>query len=249
MRRLVLLAALGLGVAVSADAQRRGAASPEEVVRLFLAAVDEGRWMDAAQFVAPEMAVHRREEILSIARTLPVSSPVTAATLLQMDPEMPREVAEWMARRASERRYDTGDAHLFTGYAHVRDTATLAALSPITLIARALEAEDARFQISRMAEEDSRCGALLLANPPPASRRELLGVVTRRDTAWALHREVTVQPEDPDPFMGPVQPLVAVLVRQPIGWRIIPDRPLLTGQFPGAVALSCGIMGDSVPPG
>jgi len=133
---LVSLLVLGVNTAV--------AQSPEDVVRAFFKAEDEGRWTDAARMLDLDRFrpfLKSAIDNLRATRTFPAR---TAEDLMKWEPDMPRAVAEYQAKKLNEgfRSFDLIERE----FAHVNSVDSLARLSTETAAARWLEASGPAWQ-------------------------------------------------------------------------------------------------------
>ncbi len=118
--------------------------TPDSALRAFHAAMFERRWTEAGRFVDPVLVERLRWEAVRSAR-----APRRARTIddyLRDDPEMPREVAEYLLRRAEQSIRQLGNFISYE-FAHVDDTAALKRLSSPEAAARFVQAQDPRYQI------------------------------------------------------------------------------------------------------
>ncbi len=210
---------------------------PEQFVRAYFDAVEAERWLDAAAFVDSRLVERQREEIVRSRRAMAsMAAPrMTAATMMQADTTMPLVVAEWYVQRMERAMAEQGPRSFGYQFANIRDTTELLALTPLELTARWLQAHDQR-EMFRRNRRDNCPGdepdQLLIRRLVP--KRQILGSVSRGDTAWVLHRpEGSALEGLPDHLSAPA---VATLIRRDGAWR------LHQGDTPGmfqAVSLGC----------
>lgn len=236
MRYWLMLCALLLTVHGSAAAQEM----PDAVMRRFLAAVDEGRWHDAARLVDPGLLLDERESLVASYRAPVRHFNPEPEFFMRMDSTMPRAVAEWMAARQRRNLADADDEILAHQFARVRDTTELKSLSSLELVARHLEAQDERYHFFRAMQRNPQCAGKLMDPPAPPGQRELIGTVVRADTVWAIHRRA----QDVSPFHAPIVTRLALVGGE---WKLLPERPILSAYPFGVASISCDVT-DSLPP-
>jgi hypothetical protein len=166
---------------------------PTAVADSFFRATRDARWVDAARFLDLDAVASMRDGRVRNARTPQRDRKITAETILEFDPKMPREVAEYQARQHNERVSERD--FLLDDYARVPSIDSLAALSPLDVAARWLEAKDERWAIRRaMLDYQKRVGcpptadsidAVIAAIRPPAAR--IIGTVVDDSIAFVLH--------------------------------------------------------------
>ena len=130
------------GWAGSAASQTR----PEAVVRAFFTAQDDGRWADAASLLALNAFEPYREDAIRRARAMKGRTGPTPEEVMARDPNMPRVVAEYVAKQYAS--YADSDA-LSLDFAHTTSPDALAALPVEEAAARWLEARGSRWQFER----------------------------------------------------------------------------------------------------
>lgn len=203
--------------------------------------------MNAANLLELESLDRARRATLENERHPHAVRHLTLEWLLKQEPGMPRAVAEYQVAEAEKslRKAEPRFAH---EYANVRDTLTLARLSPLELGARFLEARDERYQVRRAYERTPRCAfdtSGFSADSTHASVRPLLiGQLVLGDTAYVLHREGVIGGDDVDLIMGPQ---VIVLHRKGGNWRIVPSESLLRWGNASGVSVMCETLEDSIP--
>ena len=192
-RSRVALAALlvWLAGADRATAQN-GAATPDAAARSFFAALESGRWMDAARMVHPAALARYRERKLSSLRSSADSAawrPQTVDDLLRFDPQMPRAVAEYQVQQSRQHR-DTYQGHELAS-AGVASPEEFERLAPAEAFARFLAASDERRQMRRALEgKTDSVMAALISRMAPRSVRTLIGAVPAApgaETAYAVY--------------------------------------------------------------
>jgi hypothetical protein len=231
-RRLtrILLAAVAIGAA-PAGAQD----TPSEIAAAFFKAVAGERWLDAARHLDVAALDRYRREQIAAARLRPHRPPrvITVEELLQQDPDMPRAVAEYQARKANERIREPSGwfEHEFA----VTSLDSLAALSPEEAAARWLQARDLRWRTRRAVEQMRARGCRLPAaadEPLPApSQRILAAAVVDSTTAYVLfdHGRFVRADPDLDAALHSDGPHLLTLRRRGERWRILPRHEMAHG--------------------
>ena len=112
---------------------------PEEVVRAFFGAEDQSRWLDAARMLDLNAFERIRKTTVQGVRHMKDYPPPTVESMMRMDPNMPRAVAEYQVKATQQqmRDYDI----IAEQFARVTSVDTLAALSVEDAAARWLEAK------------------------------------------------------------------------------------------------------------
>lgn len=194
-----------------ADAPRN--ASPEQVVRAVFDLVAAGRYDEVAAYVDAEdlTVLHRDAERAAQA---PPPVPMTAEEHMELEPGLPRLVAEYYASRDQARGWHL-DSVLSQTYARVESAADLEGLDTAQLLGRWLEARDPVAMIPQIA-------AKRRASSPDGlealrERRTVIGSVLEDDnTAHVLYRTGFASP----PPEVPPELRVATLRRTSAGWRM-----------------------------
>jgi hypothetical protein len=190
--RLALAALFAWLAGADIAAAQAGAATPDAAVRSFFAALESGRWMDAARMVHPGALARFREGHLESVRSATdpaFQRELSVDELLRHDPQMPRAVAEYQVQRNSQStRTYLRHALESAGVASLEE---LERLRPEEAFARFLAANDERRQIQRALEgrADSAMGALI-SRMAPRTLRTLIGTVPAApgaETAYAVY--------------------------------------------------------------
>jgi len=237
MRAFVATVAVALSAATLQSqprAQQAKVAAPADVMRAFLNAYAQERFVDAARHLDLDALVAERRSILQTAREQAPRRMITAEDMLATDKQMPRAVAEYQASVANRTVIQPFE-YLSFQWANVRDTSVLKELTPLDLGTRWLEARSFRYQSERARTQSPDCASNADTDslPPRRPPAEVVGVVVIRDTAFAVFRDTALS----ERFAGfPIEPRVAVLVRRG-SWRVLP-RPELMGLE--GFALTCG---------
>lgn len=209
------------------DAESLAESPPSEAAQVaaaFFDALADERWEDAARLVDPEAVeeFHRRQlEMLTHEPTERPSEADLVEQMLRHDPEMPHEVAAYMARRSIE-SVEERDDWLAFHFAGVDSRAQALALSPLDLMARHLEAQDPRYQFARSIERArrrvrARLDPERLEEMRPAVEYVIIGAVGQGDSL------THVVFSDRQPHASPVRPAinkVLPLRRTAAGWRV-----------------------------
>jgi len=147
--KVAALMLVGLLGVQSAAAQ----SEPEDVVRSFFKAEDDGRWRDAARMLDLRGFERIRQNMLNYSLRSSLA-PRTAEDLMRLQPDMPRNVAEYQARKTNEamRAYDP----LEREFARVPTADSLRALSPEEAAARWLEAQGPGWKTRLALRESAR---------------------------------------------------------------------------------------------
>jgi hypothetical protein len=143
--RLVSCAVACLIAAAARTSEAQSSAStPEQVVRDFFKAEQEGRWIDAAHLLDLIRFEPIRRSVVQSVRSQTSRPTLTAQQLMQMDSALPLAAAEYQARSMNEgvRNYD----FLSREFARVPSADSLAALPVDEAAARWLEAKGWKWQ-------------------------------------------------------------------------------------------------------
>lgn len=226
--------------------------NPEQVARDFFKAESESRWRDAAMMLDLKAFDRILQQSLS-AGSHQVRNQ-TAEDLLRYDPQMPREVAEYQARKANEAYVDFNFVE--REYAGVDSLPALRNLSVADAAARWLQARGPEWQRElafRQAKKHPTPGCRapldsIKAGPPPQMKwptARIIGTVAAQDSV----AYVLVGLDDPatsrarrygsDEFFTPA---VLILYRVAGSWKIFPvgDMPQSTGVRPMGFVIDCG---------
>lgn len=148
MRRTGYLLIAMLATPIAIDAQSNRHLAPTDVVREFFKAQADGRWRDAASFLNLEAFEPYREDAIRQTRMMKGRGGPTVEQVMAREPDMPRAVAEYVAKKYAAMADSDALSHEF---AHTVSPDTLAALTPEQAAARWLEARDVRWQLERSA--------------------------------------------------------------------------------------------------
>jgi hypothetical protein len=182
---LVVVALAGAASSVVAQPEP----SPRSVAGRFLEAWNARRWSEAARYLDLDQFDRFRQDFIARARRGSNEGPrPTVEDLRKMDPEMPREVAEYQIRRMEEQRRRYADPTPFE-FARVSSLSALRALAPEEAAARWLESRDPQWQV-RMQFEQAGCSAPNDLEEIPIPRRQLIGVMPDGDSlSYGVFRE------------------------------------------------------------
>lgn len=211
-----------------------------DVARAFFRALSAGRWIDAARMLDLPPIEQQRAHALQSARHPSHERSTTVDDLRRNNPDMPVAVAEWQIRQMEREQRNPWDL-LAYDFAGIHDTAGLAQASSLELGARWLEARDERYLLRLAHERADNCAGVDVPELP-SYPYEVIGAVTRRDTAYVLYWS-----GDPtfEADMAPGRtPQVVMLTRHDRRWIIYPSLTLLR-EFSGGMAVSC-VLADSV---
>jgi len=204
-------------------------ASPEDVVRAAITALDEERWADLIPLVDPEVLAPFTVSSLRELRAMAARRPRTPEEIREAEPWLPLAVAEYQA--GEERAWlEQGRPQLLREWG-VADLAELELLSPEELFVRYLAANSpgARFRHALAASHppvDAHPDELA-EDPPPGPRRMVIGSVVEGDRfAHVLFRE---QYGDDASGITPHVRLTTLIGTQ-AGWRLQVDGSLLVYQ-------------------
>jgi hypothetical protein len=225
---------LGLALtAVVAVAPASAQSVPEDVVRAFFKAEDEGRWLDAARMLdlKPFERIRRNEIFgLRARRSFPHQTP---EELMKWDPDMPRAVAEYQVERM-QKSFQEFDP-LADQFARVSSVDSLEALSTEEAAARWLEAQGPKWKEELASRESQRHNKVDCPDLPDSAKRRLMEEQYRSPTATILGatagsdsvRYVVISRSFGFPSrhaeIESYPPLTALMLRNVGGqWKIIP---------------------------
>jgi hypothetical protein len=126
--------------------QTRSGASATEVAREFFTAQSDGRWLDAARLLDLRAFEAYRQDAIRTSRLSKGFVGPTPEQVMAKQPDMPRAVAEYVARQYS--RTADSDA-LSMEFARTTSADSLAFMPADEAAARWLEARDPRWQLER----------------------------------------------------------------------------------------------------
>lgn len=186
-RSFAVLAALSAAaIPVSIAAQ---SSLPRDAAARFLDAWNARRWSEAARLLDLDQFDRFRQDFISRARRSSNEGPqLTVDELRRMDPDMPRQVAEYQVRQMEEQQRRYADPTPFE-FARVASISALRALTSEEAAARWLESRDPQWQV-RMQFEQAGCPAPDDLDEIPVPRRRVVGVVADDDSlSYAVFRE------------------------------------------------------------
>ena len=144
MKRVVLFAALFFAAPVGLAPAQSSARTPEQLVREFFKAEDEGRWMDAAHLLDLTQFEPIRRAAVQGAKSIASRPKTTVQDVRRWQPDLPLAVAEYEAKRANEIVPSVN--FLSHTFARVSSPDSLAALPIDEVAARWLEAKGLKWQ-------------------------------------------------------------------------------------------------------
>ena len=188
IRRLDMMALLALaGVATSigvreCQAQCDDAAAAQAIATAYLRALQAADWKAAVGFLELEPFDQYRRQQAQNAKQQQTAPPITAERLMAHDPQMPRAVAEFNARRMNDSRRSMTFLEYQFG---LSDPDSVLSLPVEALAERWLEVHDGRYE-TRRALRGSPCAIdpSTVALPEPHYR--VLGTVVSDSVAYVL---------------------------------------------------------------
>lgn len=233
-----------------------GQQKPEDVVRAFFKAEDENRWLDAARMLDLKSFERIRSDFIQGVRHRSDYAGPTVESMMRMDPDMPRSVAEYQVAQWQKQMQDYD--LLGQDFARVPSVDALGALSTEEAAARWLEAKGPEWQTERSWRDarnrramncsgltDSAAKALQMKNS-----REPRAVIRGATSDSGSVSYVVIDVVHPryagaDPVEEGHGPLPrAIKLRKIAGvWRIEPAADLPNANGMGgtyAVAIACG---------
>jgi len=155
-----------------------GQQKPQDVVRAFFKAEDDRRWLDAARILDLKSFEGIRRELIEGVRHRPDFRGPTVESLMRMDPDMPRAVAEFQVAEWQKhmREYDL----IAQDFARVPSVDSLAALSVEEAAARWLEARGPEWR-TEISWRDSRNRRAMNCSGLPDSAARALQIRSSRE--------------------------------------------------------------------
>lgn len=205
------------------------AASPESAARTFFQALEGERWADAARMIHPAaLARYRESTVASLRSALNPTAfrPTTVDELLRLDPAMPREVAEYQARRSNEDR--TGYSRIVFERAGVTSVEELERLPADEAFARFLAANSESRHLARSIEgKVDSVAARLIPRIMPRVTRSVIGSTPApggeaRDAAYVVYSVAHRLPPAPTGLAERVA--VVAMRRDGAAWKIDPGE-------------------------
>ncbi|MBM4188998.1 MAG: hypothetical protein FJ206_16995 [Gemmatimonadetes bacterium] len=199
--------------------------TPSETASRFLEAWNARRWSQAAALLDLDQFDRFRQDFIARSRQAGGRRPtMTVEELRRMDPDMPREAAEYQVRRMEEEARRYADPTPFE-FARVSSASALRALSTAEAAARWLESRDPQWQV-RMQFEQAGCPPPDDLDGVPLPSRRLVGVVEdRRETVYAVYQEERAADDTPAWAGGDVFVMQLRLVRG--RWTVQPRADLV----------------------
>jgi hypothetical protein len=255
VRRVVRYMALFLAAPFGLAPAQSTAKTPEQVVREFFKAEDDGRWMDAAHSVDLTQFEPIRRAAVQGARSMASRPKTTVQDVRRWQPDLPLAVAEYEAKRANEIVPSVN--FLSHEFARVSSADSLAALPIDEAAARWLEAKGAKWQDEVADKEASRRPEADCPKVPDSIARSIHTSVTRpvttilgaTEASDSVRYVVVGSPRfgghDGKPLEAPYprESPRAITLRTVDGeWRIVPASDLPTSDSMGGgfiVSIKC----------
>jgi hypothetical protein len=229
--------------------QTRSGASATEVARGFFTAQSDGRWLDAARLLDLRAFEAYRQDAIRTSRLNKGFVGPTPDQVMAKQPDMPRAVAEYVAKQYSQAA--DSDA-LSMEFARTTSSDSLASMPAEQAAARWLEARDPRWQLERSrAHLPADCVRPPIGPTVKPSPIEVLGnAITalaapgRTDSlSYVLFRDVSVSQSSR--IGNGMPPGVLTLTRVDGQWKILPlpDVGFAGGMrsFPGFGCVKVGV--------
>ena len=249
MKRLVVHASLIVAVGAGSAMSQSPEASPEEVVRQFFKAQDEDRWLDAAHLLDLRRFETIRRMTVRGLRMARAPFRLTPEVIMQSDPDIPRAVAEYEAKKANKGMEDIN--FLSFQFARVPSADSLEALPLDEAAARWLEAKGPKWVEER---DRKRAGArppmkcpgmpdsatLMSFGQLKTPKAVVLGTTPGDSVRYVVvgRRNRGVQSRV-DEFESAMSPNVLTLVRVSGAWRVVPTDDMITSTgFSGNTSFS-----------
>lgn len=171
MRRVFRAAALLLVAPLGLAEAQSNPSTPEQVVREFFKAEQDGRWIDAAHLLDLTGFEPIRRSAIGAVRSVASRPKTTAQQLMQSDPGMPLAVAEYEVKRMNEgsRSFD----FLSHEFARVPSADSLARLPLDEAAARWLEARGSEWQEEIALKESKLRGQIKCPEVPDSNLRAM----------------------------------------------------------------------------
>lgn len=246
-RRLALGILVALALRPSAGMAQAGPRleGPAAVADSFFQATRDARWLDAARLMDLDAISAVRDQTVRAARGKRRVTVITPEMLLEHNPKMPREVAEYEARVSNERATDFDPVAY--EYANVPSIDSLARLPGVDVAARWLEARDVRWGVRRGLAEYQKQGCISADSVESIVRRmrpgaaRIVGTVVDDSLAYVLNERGFMDDSDAESagrarprrrsaraaMMFP--PSVVILRRVGSEWRVVPSIDSFAG--------------------
>ena len=217
---VVAIVATTIARVAECQAQAADAAAAQAVATAYLKALQVGDLKAAVGFLDLEPFDRYRRGQAESAKHQQMAPPITPERLMSHDPEMPRSVAEFNARRMNDQRRSTNVLEYQFG---LTDPDSVLALPVETLAARWLEVHDRRYQ-TRRALRASPCAIdTTFALPEPQYR--VLGTVVSDSIAYVLFTNDEL-PNFPVDGVSSWGPNMLFLRRAHDSWWVLPHNIL-----------------------
>jgi len=229
----VLCAMLITATVRPARAQGTDAAAAQAVGAAFLKAKEVGDWKAAAGFLDLEPLRRERVTAVEMARQERKMSPMTVERLMQIDPEMPRVVAEYQVKRMNIRGKFPNSLEMQFGIANAD---SLLALAMEDVAQHWLEVHDERWSY-RLAMRMSNCAHDVPDTAGmPHPTYHVIGTIVEDTVAYLLFDSRGIFPRPVDALHWD-PPDILRLIRTRGTWWVLPT-PESSGGLMG-MAMSC----------
>lgn len=210
--------------------------SPTEAATRFLDAWNARQWSEAANLLDLDQFDRFRQDFIARSRRTTGQRPsMTVEELRRMEPDMPREVAEYQIRRMEEEARRYADPTPFE-FARVSSVSALRSLSSAEAAARWLESRDPQWQV-RMQFEQAGCPAPDDIDGIALPKRRLVGVVDDpAGSVYAVFKEDRASADSPDWAGGDV---FVMELRRVRGRWVVEPRADLVPDVGGVDVSSC----------
>lgn len=216
---LVIGAMINVVIAVSAQAQGTDAAAAQAVGTAFLKAKEAGDWKAAAGFLDLDPLRRQREMAVEMARQERKMQPMTVERLMQMDPEMPRAVAEYQVKRMNIPRKFPNSLEMQFGVANAD---SLLALPMEDVAQHWLEVHDERWSY-RLAMRMSNCGQDVPdTTGMPHPTYHVIGTIVEDTVAYMLFDSRGIFPRPVDAVHWDPPEMIR-LIRTRGTWWVLPS--------------------------
>ena len=156
-----------------------GQQKPQDVVRAFFQAEDDNRWLDAARMLDLKSFERIRSDFIQGVRHRSDFRGPTVESMMRMDPDMPRSVAEYQVAQWQRQMQDFD--LLAQDFARVPSVDSLAALSVEEAAARWLEAKGPEWR-TEISWRDARNRRAMNCSGLPDSAAKTLQIKNSRES-------------------------------------------------------------------
>jgi len=239
-------------------------ATPEEVVRDFFKAEQEGRWLDAARLLDLKRFESIRRSFIPVDNAWRAPRLVTAEEMMKEQPDMPRAAAEYQVKKMREAYSYSQFDYLSRDFARVASIDSLRALPVDEAAARWLEAKGPQWRMelgrrASMLQPELQCPELPdsiraaiakeLSTPSP----KILGITTSSDSVryaviapvfWGSGKGGQFEPPEGEFNLSPP----TLTLRKVSGaWKIIPKLDMPGPDGFGGMAVNFSAVLTCVP--